>query len=181
MDFKQPNILFLRGIHIDDILDVEDLYHKELLNNVNSKTTDMNNSNDIIYDTIPNKFVNLNNWKKQTNLRCWFCTLKFKNTPWFIIENVNFTNSGKVYDIKGNFCSVGCLQAFVNVHYNKRTHFDIYNSIKKLYKKFYNKTINEIMPSLDKYHLKIYGGKLDIGEYQKEIRLINNINISNGK
>ncbi len=176
MDFKQPNILFLKGINIEDLIDIEDIYHKELLNNIKSNNTEIN----IIYDKIPKHFINIDKWKKNTNLRCWNCTLKFKSTPWFIIENINYTTNGSIYDIKGNFCSVGCLQAFVNIHYNKRQHFDIYNSIKKLYKVFYNKNINDIIPSPDKYNLKFYGGNLDSIDYQKEIQIINSKNVNNG-
>lgn len=177
MDFKEPNILFLRGIHIDDIIEIEDIYHKELLNNIKNNINEIN----ILYDKIPSNFTTIKKWIINTNLRCWFCTLKFKNTPWFIIDNANQTSDGIVYDIHGNFCSVGCLQAYVNIHYNKREHFDIYNSIKKLYKLFYNKNINEIIPSPEKINLKIYGGNLEIIEYQKQIQDINNLNINNGK
>ncbi len=177
MDFKEPNILFLRGINIDDIIDIEDIYHKELLNNIKINNTEVN----IIYDKIPKQFISLDKWKKNTNIRCWYCTLKFKNTPWFIIENVNHTSEGILYDIIGNFCSVGCLQGYININYNKREHFDIYISVKKLYKIFYNKTINEIIASPDKYNLKIYGGDLEILDYQREIQIINSQNIQNGK
>lgn len=177
MDFKEPNILFLKGIHIDDIIEIEDIYQKELLNNVKN----INSEVSIIYDKIPNQFTTLDKWKKNTNLRCWYCTLKFKNTPWFIIENINQSSCGVIYDILGNFCSVGCLQAHINIHYNTREHFDIYNSVKKLYKIFYNKNINEIIPSPDKYNLKIYGGIMEILDYQKEIQRINLQNSNNGK
>jgi hypothetical protein len=68
-----------------------------------------------------------------------------------------------------------------NTYYNKREHFDIYNSVKKLYKIFYNKTINEIIPSPDKTILKIYGGDFEILDYQREIQIINTQNITNGK
>ncbi len=176
MDFKEPNILFLKGINIDEIVEIEDIYHKELLNNIKTPVNEIN----ILYDKIPNNFTTLQKWNNTTNLRCWFCTLKFKNTPWFIIHNINNTSDGIVYDISGNFCSVGCLQAHVELHYNKREHFDIYNSVKKLYKIFYKKNINNIMISPNKFNLKIYGGELDITEYQKQIQDINTININNG-
>ncbi len=176
MDFKEPNILFLKGINIDEILEIEDIYHKELLNNITPVTQEIN----ILYDKIPTQFSSLDTWISTTNLRCWHCTLKFKNTPWFIIDNINQTSNGVVYDITGNFCSIGCLYAYVSIHYNKREHFDIYNSIKKLYKIFYNKSISEIAPSPDKTNLKIYGGNLEISEYQKKIQDINVINLNNG-
>lgn len=176
MDFKEPNILFLKGIHIDDIVEIEDLYQKELLNNVRTNNLELN----IIYDKIPSQFISLDKWKKSTNLRCWHCTLKFKNTPWFIIENIHQSSTGLIYDILGNFCSVGCLQGHINIYYNKRENFDIYNSVKKLYKLFYNTNINEIIPSPNKFNLKIYGGSMEILDYQREIQIINSNNISNG-
>lgn len=176
MDFKEPNILFLKGINIENIIEIEDLYHKELLNNIKSNNTEI----EILYDKIPQQFISLSLWKKYTNIRCWYCTLKFKNTPWFIITNINQTNNGLIYDIKGNFCSIGCLQGHINIYYNKREHFDIYSSVKKLYKIFYNKNINEIIPSPNKFNLKIYGGELEIIDYQKEIHRINKQNILNG-
>jgi hypothetical protein len=177
MDFKQPNILFLKGISIEDIIEIEDIYHKELLNNINGINQ---NELHILYDKIPKTFTTIENWRRTTNLRCWYCTLKFKNTPWFIIENTNYSSNGPIYDINGNFCSVGCLQGYVNTMYNKMKDFDIYKSIKKVYKLFYHKQINEIIPSPSKYLLKIYGGDFEIIDYQREIQKINTQNIHNG-
>lgn len=174
MDFKEQNILFLKGIHLQDILAVEDIYQKELLNNID------NNVSNIVYDKIYKQFTNLENWKKKTNIRCWFCSLKFKNVPWFIIENTIYSANGVKYDINGNFCSCGCLLGFVQINYNQRTNFDIFKSVNKLYKIFYNKTNNEILPSKSKFTLKIYGGNLNIDEYQNDIKKTNEINIKNG-
>lgn len=175
MNFREPNILFLKGISLKDIIDIEDIYQNEILTNLNPQITEK-----VVYDIIPKQFTDLKSWKKNTNIRCWFCTLIFKNIPWFLIENTNYTSDGIIYDIIGNFCSVGCLQGYVNIHYNKRIDFDIYNSVKKVYEIFYNKKINEIEPSPNKYNLKIYGGNLEIHEYQNEIQKINQININSG-
>jgi hypothetical protein len=174
-EFKEQNILFLKGIHIEDIVSVEDIYQQELLNNIDETTVE------IIYDKIPKHFTTLDDWPKSTNLRCWFCSLKFKTIPWFIIENVNHTSEGSKFDIKGNFCSCGCLLGFVKINYNERNDFDIYRSINKLYTIFYNKKISEIKPSPNQYILKIYGGDYTIDDYKKEIKKINDININNGK
>lgn len=174
MDFKEQNILFLKGIQIQDIISVEDIYQKELLNNIET------NVSSVIYDKLCKNFTNLDNWKKTTNIRCWYCSLKFKNIPWFIIENTIPTSFGSSYEITGNFCSCGCLIGYILIHYDQRKDFDIYQSVKKLYKIFYNKKINEIQPSPSKYKLKIYGGDSNMDEYQNEIKKINDINISNG-
>ena len=177
MNFKEPNILFLKGISKDDILEIEDIYQKELLNNIK----DVNkNDIEIIYDKIPKTFKNLQQWKRSTNIKCWFCSLKFRNPPWFIIENTNCTDNGLIYDIKGNFCSVGCLQGYVEIYYDIRKDFDIYQSVKNLYEIFYNKKITDVKPSPNKYNLKIYGGHLDINEYQKKLLDVNIININKG-
>ena len=174
MDFKEQNILFLRGIHLQDIIAVEDIYQKELLSNID------NTVSNIVYDKICKQFVDFNTWKKSTNIRCWFCSLKFKSIPWFIIENTTYSSDGVKYDIDGNFCSCGCLLGFVSVHYDSRKHFDIFQSVYKLYKIIYNKTNKEILPSPSKYKLKIYGGDSTIDEYQNEIKKINETNIRNG-
>lgn len=174
MDFKEQNILFLKGIHLQDLIPVEDIYQKELLNNLE------NNITEIFYDKISKHFSTLQNWKKSTNIRCWYCSLKFKNIPWFLIENTNYTASGMTYDIDGNFCSCGCVLGYINKNYNKRDHFDIYQSVYKLYNIIYNKNIKEIEESPSKYILKIYGGDASIEEYQNEIKRINRLNISNG-
>ena len=36
-NFILQNILFLKGITLDDIIEVEDIYQKELLNNINNQ------------------------------------------------------------------------------------------------------------------------------------------------
>ena len=170
-DFTQQNILFLKGISLDDVISIEDMYQKELLTNMDSQQ-----SLETIWDKIPKHFYGLESWKKNTNIRCWYCTLKFKTIPWFIIENTNHTANGLVYDIKGNFCSCGCLMGYVKSNYTNRDHFDIYKSVYKLYKIFYNKEIIDILPSPSKYELKMYGGELGLDNYQKEIKRINDIN-----
>jgi len=174
MNFKEQNILFLKGIHLQDIIPIEDIYHKELLNNID------NNVTEVFYDKIAKNFTTLDKWRKNTNIRCWYCSLRFKNIPWFIIENTNYTSNGVCYDITGNFCSCGCLLGYVNRNYNRRDDFDIFKSVYKLYKIIYNKDINEIIESPSKYILKIYGGDCNIEEYQNEIKQINNLNINNG-
>lgn len=174
MDFKEQNILFLKGIHLQDIIAVEDIYQKELLSNIDA------NVSNVVYDKICRQFISLDSWKKTTNIRCWFCSLKFKNMPWFIIENTTYSSNGIKYDINGNFCSCGCLLGFILIHYDQRKSFDIFQSVTKLYKIFYNKQNREILPSPSKYKLKIYGGDSNIDEYQNEIKKINEINIKNG-
>ena len=174
MDFKEQNILFLKGIHLQDLIPVEDIYQKELLNNLEISVAE------VFYDKISKHFTTLDKWKKNTNIRCWYCSLKFKNIPWFIIENTTYSADGITYDINGNFCSCGCLLGYVNINYNRRDDFDIFKSVYKLYKIIYNKDVNEIIESPSKYILKIYGGDSNIDEYQNEIKRINNLNIKNG-
>ncbi len=178
-DFIQQNILFLKGVSLDDIISIEDEYQKELLNElITAESTPIENT---AWDKLPKTFNPLQlNENISTNLRCWFCTLKFKSRPLFIITNTNHTHNGIIYDILGNFCSFGCVQAYIDIYYNKRTHFDIYQSPFKLYQILYNKKINKFIPSPSKYNLKMYGGKLSLDEYRHNIKKINEQNIKAG-
>ncbi len=172
--FSEQYILFLKGVSITDIISIEDIFNQELIETDNSLD---NNKNDIIvWDKIPSAFTTLENWSKTTNIRCWFCTLKFKSTPWFIITGINKYSEGKVMDVKGNFCSCGCLMGYVSKNYCKRENFDIYHNVYSLYKIMTGRSINHIRQSPEMFCLKMYGGELGIDEYQQEIKRVNDLN-----
>lgn len=131
---------------------------------------------DTLWDKLPTTFTNIENWPRQTNIRCWFCTLKFKSTPWFIITSINQTPDGKIMNTKGNFCSCGCLMGFVKKNYSKREDFDIYHNVYTLYKIITGKKKLSIKESPDIYNLKIYGGNMSIEKYKEELEKVNILN-----
>jgi len=177
MDFKEQYILFLEGIYSDDYVDIEDQFKSKILNNIQEEENTYNKKR-IIYDKIQDKFTVLENWKLSTNIKCWFCDLGFKNQPVFIPNSILNTGNGKELSILGNFCSFGCAKAFINnnkiIPQDKEWDYDEY--LKYLYKLFYKKPINDIIPSPNKYKLAHYGGTLSIKEYKEQLIKINKLN-----
>lgn len=167
VDFKEPYILHLKGVSLSDITTIEDLFNNRMV----SQETTVPKEED--WDKIRSTFSSLDEWPKSTNIRCWFCTLKFKSIPWFIItgETIN-----KTFNVKGNFCSSGCLTGFVQQNYSRREHFDIYHNVGKLYTMITGKKNNNIIPSPSIYNLEMYGGAMSMSDYKQELERINKIN-----
>ncbi len=175
--FHEQNILFLKGVSLSSFVSIEDKFNQDIL----SMDKKDKPKSDTVWDHIPRHFTTLDKWVKSTNIRCWNCSMRFKSQPWFIILYCNNTHNEKVYDIRGNFCSCGCLLGFVNLYYNKRDHFDVYQNVYKLYEIMYGKRIDDIKVPKDKLNLKMYGGSMTIEEYQKHLQVVNEENIRNGK
>jgi hypothetical protein len=176
-NFVEPYILFLKGVSLNDIISIEDIFSKEIIEADTETDTEFSKKEEMLWDKIPSVFTTLDNWNKQTNIRCWFCTLRFKSVPWFIIKSINQTASGKIYNIDGNFCSCGCLMGFVKKTYSRREHFDIYHNIYSLYTIMTNKKKLNIIESPDIFNLKFYGGGMSIEKYREELEKINYINM----
>jgi hypothetical protein len=178
MDFEEQYILFLEGIYTDDYTDIEDQFKIKILNNIQEEDTNLSKKR-IIYDKIQDGFTSLEKWKASTNIKCWFCDLSFKNQPIFIPNNILNTGSGKELTVIGNFCSFGCAKAHIitnkSIHDDKEWEYDKY--LKYLYKLFYKKSINDIIPSPNKYKLVHYGGTLSIKEYKEQLIKINKLNL----
>lgn len=177
-NFVEPYILFLKGVSLDDIISIEDLFNKEIIEADRNIiiSNDKKKEEELLWDKIPQTFTSLENWPKNTNIRCWFCTLKFKSVPWFIIKSISNTQDGKVMNVKGNFCSCGCLMGFVKKNYSNREHFDIYHNVYTLYTILTGKKKMTIKPSPDIYNLKLYGGDMTIEEYREELERVNILN-----
>ena len=176
-NFVEPYILFLKGVSLNDIISIEDIFSKEIIEADTETDTEFSKKEEVLWDKIPLTFTTIDNWNKQTNIRCWFCTLRFKSVPWFIIKSINQTSEGKVYNIEGNFCSCGCLMGFVKKTYSRREHFDIYHNIYSLYTLMTNKKKLNIIESPDIFNLKFYGGSMTIEKYREELEKINYINM----
>lgn len=175
--FHEQHILFLKGVSLSNFVSIEDKFNQDILQ------TDKKGKqrSDVVWDRIPRHFTTLDKWVKSTNLRCWYCSMRFKSQPWFIIIYCNNTQESKVYDIRGNFCSCGCLLGFVELYYNKRDNFDIYRNVYKLYEIMYGKHIDLIRVPSDKLNLKMYGGDMTLDDYQKHLQQVNEENVRNGQ
>jgi hypothetical protein len=170
-DFTEPYILFLKGVTISDIVSIEDIFNERIINTDTFQTKE-----ELQWDILPTKFISLAEWTKTTNIRCWHCTLKFKSMPWFIITS---ESTHGYYNIKGNFCSCGCLMGYITNNYSKRKHFDIYHNVTKLYEIFTGRKKFTIECSPSIYCLEMYGGKLTMDNYKKELAKINSANMKN--
>jgi len=176
-NFVEPYILFLKGVSLNDIISIEDIFSKEIIEADTDADNEFSKKEEVLWDKIPSVFTSLDNWNKQTNIRCWFCTLRFKSIPWFIIKSISQTTEGKIFNIEGNFCSCGCLMGFVKKSYSKREHFDIFHNIYTLYTIMTGKKKLNIVESPDIFNLKFYGGNMSIEKYREELEKINYINM----
>lgn len=182
-NFVEPYILYLKGVSLNDIISIEDIFNQEIIeaDNVDEEPEDLKKGGfdcDGMWDKIPSTFTSLDNWPKQTNIRCWYCTLKFKSVPWFIIKSITQNAGGKVMNVTGNFCSCGCLMGFVKKNYSKREHFDIYHNVYSLYTIMTGKKKLTILESPDIYNLKFYGGSMSIEKYKEELEKVNLLNMN---
>lgn len=125
MDFKEPNILFLRNIS------------KNVSESSIKKIEDINE--DLISNIVINKykqFTNIKNWEMNDD-ECWQCNSLFNTLPIFYIINMNYTATEIIYDTDGNFCSLECMNKYIKKKFNIFNDFDIFQSVdtvKKLLK-----------------------------------------------
>jgi predicted nucleic acid-binding Zn finger protein len=169
VDFEEPYILHLKGVSLSDIITLEDIFNERITSEETSIPKEEH------WDQLRKVFTSLEDWPKTINIRCWHCTLKFKSVPWFIITGESVNGS---FNVKGNFCSCGCLMGFVLKNYSRREHFDIFHNVGKLYTMITGKRNNNILPAPDIYNLEMYGGTSSMAAYKKELERINKLNNS---
>lgn len=109
------------------------------------------------------KYDDNNRWPKNTNLRCWHCTLCFDTIPCAIPYQL----VGDVFYVFGCFCSFNCALSYV-LNSRKSDKLEMISLINLMYKKMFNCT-KEIVPSPPKEILKEYGGFLSQKEYRSHI------------
>ena len=111
-EYKIPKILFLRGVFIKDCIPLDDIFERQLIEQLNIE-------NPIVtYNDFPSIFTNLNSWIKKTNLKCWYCDLNFDNMPVFIPKVIEHSGLNTDYNISsyGCFCSFCCATEYTNLH-----------------------------------------------------------------
>ena len=178
MDFKESNILSLRGIFLKDCQDLEDLFENELMETVTLTKYQTALSEPKIYDIIPTIFTSKETWIKKTNILCWYCNLEFTSMPIFIPESYTKNENGHYMEVYGNFCSFGCAQGFIdnNINFQGRQKWQTQEILKILYRILNNKEIDIIYPSPSKYLLEKYGGKKKEKKFKEEIMAIDKKN-----
>jgi len=183
-DQHKSKILFIKGVFIDDILEIDKLIDNRMNNLSNdlfdhkSKIIDsIENSKEVIYDKLPNVFYSFEKWPKSTNLHCWNCDCKFKNVPVFVPKSIEPPDEDKYFiRTTGCFCCFNCAASYINIYVRDM------NSVREkqmmlnyLYEIFHDKKIIHISSSPSKFMMKKYGGTLTINEYKTKICKIKNM------
>lgn len=184
----QNNMLFLKGIFFDDIQTIED---KMISNNLSfdaSNTNSDQSSSEFkkrVNEKIPSKFYNKTQWFENTKnikIKCWCCDSVFAGTPVFLPQYISNTPLGKVYETYGAFCGFGCAYLFLKTNhefYEDNTFHDRLAMLKMLYFCIHEKKIDDFYPSPNKYKTELYGGDMSMADFKKELKRINQLNITN--
>lgn len=131
------------------------------------------------YELIPTIYSDINNWPKQTDVHCWWCSYDFDTYPipcpvklkTIFIKDT----SGKVISteqnmqVKGCFCSFNCVKAYC-LDSNLTNSLDLIPYLFKKMNKNHTKNNRDwinIKKAPNKYLLKIFGGPLSITEFRK--------------
>lgn len=165
----RSNILFLPGIKRDDYVTPEQQLQKQALDYI-----DIMPPMQVTYDTIPRVFKGVKDWPKHTNLRCWWCTLQFQNSPLFLPERCYNVGEILCMDVIGVFNSFPCIIAYMNMLYksDQPRRIQATDSIKRLYRIFTGKILSRMEQAPDKSKMNMYGGLLSQDEYLIELRKI---------
>jgi len=190
--FEQPSILFLKGCFLSDCSNIEDQFEERLINE--SRVTEKYDIEEIVYDKIPDRYENINLWKKITNIKCWTCDCHFYEVPKFIPLIIHpSTDPSKTHggmDVYGNFCNWTCAATEIELYFANRKR-EMYDMLYFLYSDFNDgKKIVFIPPARRKIEMLQYGkGNLTINEYKEQnkeimkkyISSINNSKMKNMK
>ena len=132
-----------------------------------------------VYKKIPSVFTDIKQWPESTNLKCWACDCSFTWEPMFITESIRLsgTDRGQYESIKpvGNFCSFLCTVIFIEKEYPKNRNWEMKELLKLLHYILTGIKITELPPSWEspkKTDREEYGGQMDIGSFQDEIRQV---------
>lgn len=176
-EYQSPKILFIKNVFINDCILMDDLMEKMLMDEAN-ETAETKQIDDK-YTKLPSIFTNIKTWPKNTDILCWHCDRTFCGSPVFIPKTMepNITigtgsGDGKyLISTEGCFCSFNCAVAYVLTYYTKsHERINKLGMLKLLFKEFYGKEPNDIIPSPPRYSMVQYNGLLTLAEYSAIIR-----------
>lgn len=191
MDFpeiynKYP-VLFLEGVFLDDIIPIEDIFDKRLIEQIEVKT--------VKYKPIPSRLEEISSWPTKTNIKCAYCTLNFNNMPWIEPSSIGRSNIEKplqemehfrcnyFIDKEGTecYCSVGCVMGkIIKSKYTSSVKKDKIAMLKIEYRILTGKSPPPIIkPTNSHTDMDQYGGNMTEDQYKSKIFSSNNSEISN--
>lgn len=166
-EYKVSKILFIKGVFIKDCIPIDDIFEQQIIDQLN-----IDNPVDI-YCVIPSNFMGLDTWVQKTNLKCWYCDLKFENMPIFIPRLIEPAVSGYNIGTHGCFCSFCCAMKYNNLHNNKLCeNIRVKEMLLFLYNIFNGSKVKEIFSSPSKYEMTPYGGSIDPLIYRNKIHAL---------
>jgi hypothetical protein len=101
-------------------------------------------------------------WPTKSNYDCMWCRYPFENVPWAVPTKLKDNDK---YEVFGNFCSAGCVAAFIFDKYNDDEMWDYYALLNMLYQKVYQ-TTSTVKTAPSTLLLKKLGGILSIEEFR---------------
>lgn len=165
--YRKANILFLRGITLDDVKAAMETLEKKFLQHYSDPTPQ------ILYNAMPERFRGMDSWPRETNLKCWQCDCTFKSMPWFMPSDLYRDRDGMiVMDPHGVFCTPNCVQAYIELRFKGEPgRYDKERNLRILVKMVTGKTIEKIIPSPDKTKMEQYcgNGGITYSQYRKMI------------
>lgn len=139
---------------------------------------------DDMYMEIPKMFRGVESWLKTTNLLCWNCGGSCKSYPRFLPSDPRIENGIEVCKVTGNFCTEGCVQAYIDIYLPEHMRADASSLLCRFADKFpksshKTKKVIKYAPSEPKFIMKAYCGPngLSREEYDERRDAMLNIEI----
>lgn len=155
---KRSNILFIQGIFLRDLKDIDNVFDEKFIEQSNVTIDD----NLIVYQENPKVFTTLAEWPIKTNLWCWTCSLVPDGRPIFIPEDIFYEDGIRKMHTLGNFCTFNCATDYIDVHFRHDPSWDDKKKfLKLLYYIFTGRRCEIIKPSPRKTKMQQYCGELE--------------------
>ena len=162
---KDPYVLPLTGITVDDYKSPEDLQEERIKEKVRDKKT-VKSATGSQHIQLPAVFTNDGTWPLKTNRPCWNCGFTFDGAPRFIPKN--FRSKGDVIqcDRIGIFCCFNCAARYVqDTYWKRRKTWQMLNNLNEMYKILTGRKSCDIKPAPSRFDLIEYEGTLTRDEF----------------
>lgn len=174
--YKEPNILFLRGITPEDLKSDDSIFDTKFTECINGIEESKNVTAPKHFTSLPTKFTTWDRWPTSTNLKCWTCDRNFTTVPIFIVDDYSInTENQRVITPVGNFCSDNCAQSYIDKNYTRNQHDNKTRYQLMMRRERTGDNTVVIKPSPSKTTMKQYCGDHGITqtEYEKKIEKLN--------
>lgn len=144
---KKPELLLLKGVYLKNLIEtVSDMPKDHLID-------------DQIYSDIPKRFLSIEQWPSNTNLKCWSCDQIPLSYPKFIPMNpINNSDGQLTCDVIGNFCEWNCAVRYILKELPQENQWDNLHLLTLVESKFSGAVKEKIPPSPTKTIMKCYCG-----------------------